>query len=88
LDDGIGVERFDAQYFRANIEPTERYVCNAANTNQYRLKSDESGFVNLFLAGDWTDNGSLNLGNVESTVISGLQAARALTGYPLEIVRG
>lgn len=87
-EDGTGVERLYAQYFRANIDPTERYVCNAANTNQYRLKPDESGFVNLYLAGDWTDNGSLNLGNVESTVISGLQAARALTGYPLDIVRG
>jgi uncharacterized protein with NAD-binding domain and iron-sulfur cluster len=87
LNNGMGVERLDAQYFRANIDPTERYVCNAADTNQYRLKADESGFVNLYLAGDWIDNGSLNLGNVESTVISGLQAARALTKYPLAIAR-
>lgn len=81
----IGAARLEGQYFRANIEPTERYVCNAKNTNQYRLKTDASGFVNLYLTGDWIDNGSLNLGCVESTVISGLQAARALTGYPLKI---
>jgi uncharacterized protein with NAD-binding domain and iron-sulfur cluster len=85
LADGVGIARLEAQYFRANIDPTERYVCNAKNTNQYRLKAGESGFGNLYLAGDWVDNGSLNLGCVESTVISGLQAARALTGYPLEI---
>ena len=87
LENGVGAERLDGQYFRANIDPTERYVCNAANTNQYRLKANESGFVNLYLAGDWIDNGSLNLGNVESTVISGLQAARALTKYPIPIAR-
>jgi uncharacterized protein with NAD-binding domain and iron-sulfur cluster len=85
LQNRSGVARLEGQYFRANIDPTERYVCNAKNTNQYRLKTDASGFSNLYLAGDWIDNGTLNLGCVESTVISGLQAARALTGYPLDI---
>jgi uncharacterized protein with NAD-binding domain and iron-sulfur cluster len=85
LQNRSGIGRLDGQYFRANIDPTERYVCNAKNTNQYRLKTDASGFANLYLAGDWIDNGTLNLGCVESTVISGLQAARALTGYPLDI---
>jgi uncharacterized protein with NAD-binding domain and iron-sulfur cluster len=85
LENRSGIARLNGQYFRANIEPTERYVCNAKNTNQYRLKTDASGFGNLYLAGDWIDNGALNLGCVESTVISGLQAAKAMTGYPLEI---
>lgn len=80
-----GEARLDGQYFRANIDPTERYVCNAANTNQYRLKAGGSGFTNLYLTGDWVDNGSLNLGCVESTVIAGLQAASALTGQSLPI---
>jgi uncharacterized protein with NAD-binding domain and iron-sulfur cluster len=85
LDDREGVARLDGQYFRANIDPTERYVTNAKGTNHHRLRPDESGFPNLFLAGDWTNNGSLNLGCVESTVISGLKAARALTGYKISI---
>ncbi|QZA76780.1 NAD(P)-binding protein [Deefgea tanakiae] len=85
LENRQGEARLDGQYFRANIDPTERYVCNAANTNQYRLKVDQSGFRNLYLAGDWVNNEALNLGCVESTVISGLQAARALSGYPLTI---
>lgn len=85
LDNGEGEARLNGQYFRANIDPTERYVCNAANTNQYRLKVDQSGFANLYLAGDWVDTTTLNLGCVETTVISGLQAARALSGYSIVI---
>lgn len=88
IENRNGEARLDGQYFRANVEPTERYVCNAANTNQYRLACDQSGFANLYLAGDWVNNGSLNLGCVESTVISGLQAARALTKYDIGITRG
>ena len=38
-----------------------------------------SGFENLVLAGDWTKNG-IDGGCVEAAVISGMQAARALTG--------
>jgi uncharacterized protein with NAD-binding domain and iron-sulfur cluster len=87
IENRSGLNRLDGQYFRANVDPTERYVCNAKNTNQYRLKAGASGFSNLFITGDWIDNGSLNLGCVESTVIAGLQAARALTGYPLTIYR-
>ena len=42
---------------------------------------DESGFADLYLAGDWTRNG-LNVGCVEAATVSGMQAARAVTGYP------
>ena len=45
----------------------------------YRLRSDESGYDNLVLAGDWTDNG-LNAGCIEAATISGLQAANAVLG--------
>ncbi len=84
--DQDGEARFWAQFFRANIDPTERYVLSVAGTSQYRLRGDQSGFANLVLAGDWTDNGVLNVGAVEPAVISGLQAARALSGTPLSIV--
>jgi uncharacterized protein with NAD-binding domain and iron-sulfur cluster len=82
---GAGEARFAAQYWRANIDPTERYVLSVKGSTRYRLGADESGFANLYLAGDWTRNG-LNAGCVEAAVISGLQASRAICGYPWEIV--
>ncbi len=79
-----GEKRFDAQYWRANVEPSDRYVLSVKSSTHYRLKSDNSGFSNLVLAGDWTDNG-INLGCVEAATVSGLMAARALCGYPTVI---
>ncbi|AFZ56040.1 NAD(P)-binding protein [Anabaena cylindrica FACHB-243] len=72
-----GVERFKAQYWRININPTERYVLSVPQSTKYRLKTDESGFDNLYLAGDWINNG-YNAGCVEATVMSGMQATRAI----------
>jgi uncharacterized protein with NAD-binding domain and iron-sulfur cluster len=80
-----GEARFDAQFWRANIDPTERYVLSVKGSTRYRLGADESGFANLYLAGDWTRNG-LNAGCVEAALISGLQAARAICGYPSVII--
>lgn len=85
-DEGIGEARFDSQYWRANVDPSERYSLSVSNTNQYKLKTDGSDFKNLFLAGDWVNNGFLNVGCVEATVISGLQAAEAISGCSLNIV--
>jgi uncharacterized protein with NAD-binding domain and iron-sulfur cluster len=76
--------RFDSQFWRANTSLTERYVLTPAAKVKDRLRSDESGFENLVLAGDWTDNG-VNGGCVEAAAISGVQAARALTGLDTEI---
>jgi uncharacterized protein with NAD-binding domain and iron-sulfur cluster len=36
---------------------------------------------NLFPAGDWTNNNYLNAGCIESTTLSGLQAAAALQAW-------
>ncbi|HEX8203050.1 MAG TPA: NAD(P)-binding protein [Isosphaeraceae bacterium] len=83
--DGDGAARFDAQYWRANVNPSDRYVISLPGTTAHRLRAGESGFVNLVLAGDWVRNG-LNYGCVESAVMGGLQAARALGGYPRVIV--
>ena len=74
-----GEQRFDSQYWRANIDPSERYVQATTGSSRYRLKTDQSGFYNLLLTGDWIDNG-FNLGCVESATISGLQTARAISG--------
>jgi uncharacterized protein with NAD-binding domain and iron-sulfur cluster len=70
-------QRFDAQYFRANLSGTMRYTLSVPGSAAYRIRSDASGYSNLFLAGDWTDFG-LNVGYIEGALISGLQAAQAL----------
>jgi uncharacterized protein with NAD-binding domain and iron-sulfur cluster len=72
--DRRGPERFDSQFWRANVDPSERYVQSLPGTSQYRLAPDETGFENLVFAGDWTRCG-LNSGCVEAAVISGLLAA-------------
>jgi uncharacterized protein with NAD-binding domain and iron-sulfur cluster len=79
-----GAERFAAQYHRANVEPTERYVLSLAGSTRYRLKTDGSGLRNLFLTGDWVDTG-FDCGCIEAAVMAGLQCARALTGRPQSI---
>ncbi|MDQ4098877.1 MAG: hypothetical protein M3121_00055, partial [Chloroflexota bacterium] len=80
-DGAAGEARFDAQFFRANIDPSERYVLAVVDSSTYRLGADESGFANLILAGDWTKNG-INAGRIEAAVMSGLLAACAVCGYP------
>ena len=84
-DDLKGVARFDAQYWRANVDPIERYVLSLPKTNQFRLKAGQSGFDRLILTGNWIDTG-FNIACIESAAISGMQAARVLTGEPVYIV--
>ncbi len=74
--------RLDAQYLRANVDPSDRYVLSLPGTGRLRLRADESGYDNLVLAGDWIDSG-LNAGCIEAAVVSGIQAGNALTGRPL-----
>jgi uncharacterized protein with NAD-binding domain and iron-sulfur cluster len=79
IGDVKGEARFDDQYFRCNIDPSELYVMSVSNSSKFRLKTNESGFKNLYLTGDWIQNG-LNAGFVEGAVTSGLLTARAVTG--------
>lgn len=74
-----------ARYDRWNIDPSERYVQSLVDTSRYRLAAGSSGFPGLFLAGDWIDT-SLNMGCVEGAVMAGLQASRAISGYPAKII--
>ncbi|MCB1560290.1 MAG: NAD(P)-binding protein, partial [Xanthomonadales bacterium] len=83
-DNGAGVERFDRQYWRANVDPSERYVMSVVNSTKYRLTAEQSGFANLFLAGDWLKTG-LDAGCVEAAVMGGMQASRAISGWPVKI---
>ena len=72
-----GPERLESQYWRANIDPSDLYVQSLPGTDQYRLQPGASGFSNLAVAGDWTDNG-LNAGCVEGATRSGQLAAEAV----------
>lgn len=80
-----GAARFDQQYWRANIDPTECCTLSAAGTTQYRLHPDESGFRNLILAGEGTRHG-FNTTAIEGAVMSGAAASRAICGEPVHIV--
>jgi len=79
--DGVGDKRFDAQFFRANVDPSERYVLTVSGSTDFRLKPGESGFDNLYLTGDWTRNG-FNAGCIEATVMAGMECANAISGFP------
>jgi uncharacterized protein with NAD-binding domain and iron-sulfur cluster len=83
-DASSGPARLDEQYLRAGIDASDRYVLSPPGSARHRLKPGESGFANLTLAGDWTDN-TINAGCMEATVMSGLEASRAITGYPKTI---
>jgi uncharacterized protein with NAD-binding domain and iron-sulfur cluster len=74
-----GASALETQYVSVNIDPSDRYVQSVPGSDKYRLRSDESGYDNLVLAGDWTDTG-FNAGCIEAAVMSGLQAANALLG--------
>jgi uncharacterized protein with NAD-binding domain and iron-sulfur cluster len=80
-EDRDGEARLAAQYWRANIFGSERYVLTPPGSIEHRLRPDESGVENLVLAGDWTRNGVCG-GSVEAAVTSGRLAARALSGSP------
>ncbi|NOT41923.1 MAG: NAD(P)-binding protein [Alphaproteobacteria bacterium] len=76
-DNGVGPARLDAQYLRVNVEPSERYVLSPPGSTMLRPRSDQSGFSNLWLAGDWTLNG-INGGSIEAAAMSGRRAAGAI----------
>lgn len=80
-----GEGRFDNQYWHINIDPSERYVLSLPGTVQFRPRAHESGFSNLYLAGDWLRTG-INAGCVEAAVMGGLQASQAMVGWPRTIV--
>jgi uncharacterized protein with NAD-binding domain and iron-sulfur cluster len=80
--DGVQEERLDGQFWTANVDPSDQYVQSLPGTGAYRLRADQSGYANLFLAGDWINCG-LNAGCIEAAVMAGMQAANAVRGLPL-----
>lgn len=81
----VGPERLKSQYWRANVDSTELYILSTSLGIGHRIKAGDTGLANLVFAGDWTDNG-FNIGAVEGAVMSGLQAARALSGVPIVVI--
>ncbi len=84
LENRKGEARLGFQTFRANSGPIEAYTMATAGTLRYRLRTDESGYENMYLAGDWVRNG-VGIGAVEGAIVSGLQASRAISGHPAHI---
>ncbi|GHE87660.1 hypothetical protein GCM10016455_04510 [Aliiroseovarius zhejiangensis] len=83
FDKGLFYESPEAAiYSRVNMYGSERYVLSVANSVYHRLAPSESGFSNLYLAGDWTRCG-LNAGCVEGATMSGIACASAITGVDL-----
>jgi len=80
-----GVKRFDSQYWRSNCGPSERCTLALPDTNQHRIAPGDTGYANLTITGDWTDNG-FYVACMEGTVMSGILAARAITGEDLDII--
>jgi uncharacterized protein with NAD-binding domain and iron-sulfur cluster len=83
-DNAGGEARLRQQYWTAAINPADRYVQTLTGTSRFRLAANASGYRNLFFCGDWIDYG-FNLGCFEGAIISGLQAANAITGDPRPI---
>jgi uncharacterized protein with NAD-binding domain and iron-sulfur cluster len=77
----IGADRARAQYWRANIFGSERYVITPPGSVEHRLRPSEARATNLALAGDWTRNGICG-GSVEAAVTSGKLASQHLSGSP------
>ena len=71
--------RLAAQYVRANVGGSERYVQSLCGTTRHRLFTASCGVEGLYPVGDWLNTG-INSGDVEAATITGLQAARAILG--------
>jgi uncharacterized protein with NAD-binding domain and iron-sulfur cluster len=80
-----GEARLDAQYLRANVDPTETTTLSGAGTTRFRPHADGSGFANLIVAGEGTAMGFTT--SFEGSVMSGAAASRAICGQP-EIIIG
>ncbi|WP_188791466.1 NAD(P)-binding protein [Ornithinimicrobium pekingense] len=85
LHDGqgrVGPDRLDAQYLRANTDPSDRYVQSLPGSGRHRMAPGATGVANLVVAGDWTACG-LDAGCLEAAVRSGVLAARAVRAATL-----
>jgi uncharacterized protein with NAD-binding domain and iron-sulfur cluster len=73
--------RIDTQYYRANVDPSDRYCLSLPGSLAFRLSPLDASYDNLTVAGDWTACGFPE-GCVEAAVMSGRLAAHALSRSP------
>lgn len=73
----VAPSRLETQYWKANVDPSDRYVQSLPGTGRFRIAPGSTGFANLAVAGDWTDCG-LNAGCLEAATLSGQLAAAAI----------
>lgn len=77
--------RLAAQHCWSTASPSDRQIVTLPGDPRHRLAAADTGFHDLYLAGDWV-GGGLDLACAEAAVIAGLQAARAVSGEPIAIV--
>ncbi len=83
-EERTGAARFEAQHVAVPTNLSDRYNLSLPGTVSSRLPAGGSGYGNLVLAGDWTLN-PINAGCVEAATMSGLLAARTISGEPKHI---
>jgi uncharacterized protein with NAD-binding domain and iron-sulfur cluster len=71
-------------YFRANLDPSERYTQAPPGNIAHRLAPDSKPFDNLYLAGDWTRL-PVSGGCIETAMQSGMVVARAISQADIPI---
>ena len=49
--DRQGLARLDWHYFRANVEPSDRFVLSSVGATRFWLRPEQSGVANLYLTG-------------------------------------
>ena len=74
-------DRFNSQFWTANVNPSDRFVLALPGSARYRISPLDNTYNNITIAGDWTDCG-FNEGCVEAAVMSGRLAAHAIAGTP------
>jgi uncharacterized protein with NAD-binding domain and iron-sulfur cluster len=81
----LDCSRIVSEYYRVNSDLSDMYVQSFPGSISYRLRPDESGITNLYLAGDWTATW-VNSGCVEAAFESGRNAAQLIAErYGLKI---
>jgi uncharacterized protein with NAD-binding domain and iron-sulfur cluster len=80
-----GEARLEAQYYRSNCDPADRCTVALPGSTKYRMKAGDTGYRNLFVTGDWIDNG-LYVACMEGAVQGGILAARALCGVRFRLI--
>jgi uncharacterized protein with NAD-binding domain and iron-sulfur cluster len=82
---GIDPSKLLLRLSRPNSGPLERYTMTWPGGLKYRPRVDQTGIEGLYFAGDWVRNG-LEAGSIEGATMAGLQASRAICGWPTEII--